>query len=124
MKNNSVRLRLTQTEVARLIESGRVEERIEFGVEPAQQFVYALETAAETEQVRAAIEDNRITIFIPKAQADLWANTSEVGIEADQLLDKDKSLRILIEKDFFCLKPRAGEDAADAFPNPLKDTAC
>jgi len=118
VKNNSVRLRLTQVEVAHFNDSGRVEEVIEFGIEPHQRFIYAIESGAETETMRAAIENNRITILVPKAQADEWTNTARIGIEAEQEIGDGKTLRLLIEKDFACLEPRAGEDDADTFPHP------
>lgn len=118
VKNNSVRLRLTRSEVALFNDSGRVEEVIEFGIEPHQRFIYAIESGAETETMRAAIENNRITILVPKAQADEWTNTARIGIEAEQEIGDGKTLRLLIEKDFACLEPRTGEDDADTFPHP------
>ena len=118
LKNNSVRLRLTQNEIDLFNDSGHVEETIEFGVEPHQQFVYRLESSADTESMRAIFEDNRITIFLPKTQADEWANTRQIGVESSQEIGGGKTLRLLIEKDFACLEPRAGEDDADAFPHP------
>jgi hypothetical protein len=37
-----------------------------------------------------------------------------------QRIGSGKSLAILIEKDFECLKPRAGDDPTDLFVNPAK----
>ncbi len=123
VKNNSVRLRLTQSEVALFNDSGRVEEAIEFGIEPHQRFVSALETNGETEMMRAAIENNRITIFVPKMQAEEWTQTARVGMEAEQEIG-GKTLRLLIEKDFACLESRAGDDDADTFLHPLQGKVC
>ncbi len=113
-----MRLRLSQTEVARFAETGRVEEAIEFGLEPYQQFVYAIETDFEIKGIQAKFENNRITVFVPKLQADEWTRTAQVGMEAEQIIGDVKTLRLLIEKDFACLEPRAGEDERDAFPHP------
>lgn len=125
MKNNSVRLRLTQGELARFAETGRVEEAIEFGIEPPQRFIYALETDSEAKNARATLENNRITVFLPKRQADAWTRTAQVGIEVEQSIgDGGKTLRLLIEKDFACLEPRKGEDDADTFPHPLEAKTC
>lgn len=124
VKNNSVRLRLTQVEVAHFNDSGRVEEAIEFGVEPHQRFVYAIESGAETETVRAILGNNRITIFVPKQQADEWTNTAQIGIENEQTIGGGKTLRLLVEKDFACLEPRADETDADTFPHPPENTVC
>ena len=117
-------MRLTQGEVARFARSGRIEEAIEFGIEPHQRFVYALETGAETETLRATIKDNSITVFVPKIQADEWTQTARVGMEVEQQIGGGKTLRLLIEKDFACLEPRAGDDDADTFPHPLENTVC
>lgn len=124
MKNNAVRLRLTRGEVARFAEAGRVEEAIEFGLKPFQQFVYALRSDAEIKEVQAIIENNRITVFVPEARADEWANTNKTGIETEQALGGGKTLRLLIEKDFACLEPRPGEDDRDTFPHPLEGGIC
>jgi len=124
VKNNSVRLRLTQTELTRFAAGGRVEEAIEFGLEPRQHFIYALETTADVETVSAAFENSRITVFVPKARAEEWTRTGQVGIEAEQPVGRGKTLRLLIEKDFACLEPRAGEDERDAFPHPSEGKAC
>jgi hypothetical protein len=124
VKNNSVRLRLTQGELARFNASGQVEEAIEFGVEPHQRFVYRLESSPEIAIMQATIENNRIRIFVPKQQADKWSQTGQVGIEFEQAIGNGKTLRLLIEKDFACLEPRAGDDDKDAFTHPLKDKTC
>lgn len=124
MKNNSVRLRLTQTEIERFAAAGRVEEKIEFGPEPYQQIVYALESDSETEEIQAFIESNRITILLPETQAQEWTRTAQVGMENEQNIGGGKTLQLLIEKDFACLEPRAGEEDEDTFPHPLEGKAC
>jgi hypothetical protein len=119
LRNNSLRLRLTQTETARFVESGRIEEIIEFGVEGGQRFVYAMEWKDELEQIHAVLENNQIIVRVPKEQADRWVETSQIGMETDQETGGGKTLHILIEKDFACLEPRPGEEDSDAFPHPL-----
>lgn len=124
MKNNSVRLRLTQSEVATFAATGQVKEKIEFGLEPFQQLIYALESDAELKEIKALIENNRITIFVPRAEANEWTNTAQIGLEYEQKIGGGKLLRVLIEKDFACLEPRLGENETDAFPHPLEGKAC
>jgi hypothetical protein len=94
-------------EVAQLAEDGRVEDAITFG---PTKLVYAL---ALGDALAATYEASRILVTVPSERGRAWADSDEVGIERD-----DGALRILIEKDFACLKPRSGEDDADAFPNP------
>jgi hypothetical protein len=122
IRGNSVRLRLTQSEVARFGEVGLVEEIVEFGALPEQQMIYALEAAADGENVGAAFENNRLRVSIPRIQAEKWVNSNQMGIEAEQTVNGGKRLRILIEKDFACLDTRPGEDDADAFPHPAGKT--
>ena len=124
MKHNSVRLRLGQKEVARLDAEGRVEEIIEFGLNPENTLVYALESAPEESEIRASFEKNRITVFVPRAAVEKWARSEQVELETAQKISGGKSLKILIEKDFACRTPRAGEDDSDAFPHPAEGKKC
>jgi hypothetical protein len=119
MRGNSIRLRLKKSEVEEFGANGCVEETIEFGAEENECFVYALASSENIETVRAAFENNRMTIFLPKAQAEEWTRTNQVGIGAEQIISGNKTLQILIEKDFACLEERPGEDDADTFPHPL-----
>ena len=54
--------------------------------------------------------------------ADAWIGGNEVGLEAQQSLGPDRTLALLVEKDFKCLQPRPGEESYDGFPNP--NTSC
>jgi hypothetical protein len=105
----TLRLRLSQSEVARIAEGGRVEESVTFA--PGQVLSYALESGPAAD-VTATLEENRIRVTIPAARAVSWAGSDDTGIQS-----ANDSLRILIEKDFQCAHPQ-GEEAADAFPNP------
>jgi len=119
IRGNSIRLRLTRSEVAQFDEKGLIEETIAFNFAPMQQLIYALEKIT-VENVSATFENNRLCIFVPQAQAENWANSNQIGIEAEQLLGENKRLRILIEKDFACSEDRPDEDESDTFPNPLQ----
>lgn len=118
VRGDSLRLRLTQAEVARVGAGERVEESIRFGRGPTERLVYAIMSDGR-ESIRASFATNEICIVLPRTTAREWANGSDISIEAKQPIDDAAALMILVEKDFACLKPRAGEDDADAFPNPL-----
>jgi hypothetical protein len=120
LKNNSIRLRLTQTEVERIASNGSVEETITFGPLPHQSITYALETSMTDPDIHAAIDTNRIAVVVPESIAGSWAATDQVGMEAVQTTGGGDELQILIEKDFKCLEPRSGGDDADTFPHPLE----
>lgn len=113
-----MRLRLGQAEVARVGEGGRVEEAVVFGAAPEARLVYAIEASATTPTIAASYAANVVTVSLPLALARSWAAGDEVGLEAQQAIGGGGVLSILVEKDFACLKPRTGEDDADAFPHP------
>lgn len=124
MKNNSLRLRLSQGEVARFSETGRIAETIEFGLESSRQLIYELEANNQIKEIQATVENNRITVSVPLRQAEEWTTTETVGLKAAPKIGGEKTLQILIEKDFACLEPRPGEDARDAYPHPEAGKGC
>ncbi len=110
IKGNTIRLRLTRTEVAEIGAGHKVREVTEFS--PTSQFSYSLQ-ATNVDAVVAKFDDNCLQINLPQALSVAWAVNDEVGIEADQ-----DQLKIIIEKDFACLSPR-GEEDSDTFEHPM-----
>ncbi len=111
IRGNSIRLRLTKSEVTKLAEQGLVEEKTDFG--NGQFFIYAVTVSGKFESITADFQNGQISIFIPQTVVETWTNGEEVGISAEQGL-----LKLLIEKDFNCLIPRNTEEDADTFPHP------
>ena len=109
--NDSLRLRLSQPEVARLKETGRVETSVTFA--PGQALLYSIETGPDG-AVSATFEQGRIRVHLPAATARQWIDSDQTGVESS-----GSPLHILIEKDYQCLH-KSSPDDADAFPNPLK----
>jgi hypothetical protein len=107
---NSLRLRLSQSEVARLAEHGRVEETVTFA--PGQTLSYAVESGAGSAIV-ATFAANRIRVALPLSVARNWIDSDETGVEGS-----GDGLKVLVEKDFQCLH-RPGEEDPDAYPNPM-----
>ncbi|HEY0429291.1 MAG TPA: hypothetical protein VGC76_16035 [Pyrinomonadaceae bacterium] len=116
LRENSIRLRLLQTEVRRLTETGFVAETITFG--KSQSFVYRLQISDEAKEISADFQNGEITIEIPRNIVDKWINTGRVGLQTEQEFGGDKPLSILIEKDFVCVERPGDTDNADAFPHP------
>jgi hypothetical protein len=116
--DDSLRLRLSQGELEQLRTLGRVEAAIGFGPGPAQQLVYAIVVAPGAQRITATLTEREIVVTLPKAMADAWIGGNEVGLSAEQSLGPDRTLALLIEKDFKCLQPRPGEESYDGFPNP------
>ena len=122
LKGDTIRLRLTQSEVVAVANGDTV---VETTCLP-QPFSYALETSGDEkgdgkgdgkgDRIAAAFADGRMTVTIPAAVATHWAGTEQVSLRG-----REGAVEILVEKDFACLTPREGEDDPDAFPNPLSE---
>lgn len=116
IRGDSLRLRLTRSEVAALLATGHVSERMHL---PAgRHFEYRLVIDALIGAPGALLEQGAIVVRLPKKMAESWARSETVGIEAREANGLDSGLLILVEKDFPCLTPRAHEDDSDAFARP------
>jgi len=120
---DSLRLRLSQTEVKEMLEKGMVKDTIRFGTDAAQQLHYILRKATVS-QVSASFNSNTISVVIPNGLANDWAASNKISIAEFVPINNQEQLKILIEKDFKCLKERPGEEEADLFPNPDIDSKC
>ena len=112
IQGDSLRLRLTQKEVAELRERGRVGSLVEFS--PGQELIYLLEGSRHAKSVTAAFDGQAIRVTVPTHVMTEWAESDQVGIESLSQV----GLRLLIEKDFQCLHGR-GEQDRDAYAHPL-----
>ena len=108
--DNSLRLRLSQSEVAELRDEGRVENTLTFA--PGQTLKYSIERG-EVSAVTASISEGAIRVVTPSGTILGWIASDQTGVEGHT-----DTLSILIEKDFQCLH-RDSEEDAGAFPNPL-----
>ena len=116
IRGNSLRLRVTQTEVTSFAESGAIHDSIEFGAD--SQLTYRLVVDRLIKAPRVDFSDGVISVRIPRQMADDWLVPTEVSLRGEQPLGAGAQLAILVEKDFACLAPREGEDDTDAFPHP------
>jgi len=110
LQRNSVRLRLTRSEVERLRKNGAVEESVHFG---ERALTYRLEGVPQPDPVRARFADGAVIITVAREAADAWCASDEVGIYADAA-----GLLVSIEKDFRCLTRPLDERERDAYPHP------
>jgi hypothetical protein len=117
IRSNSIRYRLTKTDVATLSKSGVIEEHTEFPGGPV--FRYRLEANSGIEDLEAGYEKNTITIYIPQKMLMGWADSETVGFEHTLDLPNGRKLFLLIEKDFVCLDHTL-EDQSDNYENPNK----
>ena len=115
IKGNSLRLRLTRSEIANFGEEGLLEEKTEFI--NGTFFSYTLQRKPGIDKLEAMFIGNRISIFVPETMAHEWTTTDIVGFENKMDIGDGKQLFLLIEKDFVCLD-NTFEDQRDNFPNP------
>jgi hypothetical protein len=116
--DDSIRLRLTVSEVASVARGATVESRTRF---PAATLDYALRVA-DVARITASFDAGCITVTLPQAVASRWANGNDVSLHGEQETASG-ALRILVEKDFTCVEPRDGEDQTDLYPNPKSAAA-
>jgi hypothetical protein len=115
IKGDSLRLRVAPSEVVWLMETGRIEETIHFGMEEDARLTYALEVA-DMDAIAVRHEGTRVAVVLPAAMARRWAEGVEVGLYGGVGVSSGW-LEIAVEKDWACLDKSDGENA-DAFPNP------
>ncbi len=113
-RENSIRLRLAQPDVAKLLEYGVVEERVEFP--GGSVLAYRLESTSSSVP-DAAYTNGTVTVRFPKDAIAAWADPAEVALSAECQIGSG-TLQLLVEKDYRCLSPREGEDEQGLFPNP------
>jgi hypothetical protein len=115
--DNTIRLRVTKSELTHVAEHGWVESAVQFGGGAA--LIYRLESGP-ADAPAAGFANGRIVVTLPAGRVAHWAATDEISISGAQALDGGAALEILVEKDFECLEPRPGEDPRDLFDNPKK----
>jgi hypothetical protein len=119
INHNSLRLRLSRSDVERLMQVGVVEESTLLG--GAIPFAYRLLLDSHARDVRTGRYAQGIQVRLPEDIALMWSSSDQVGISAVESHPGGRETTVLIEKDFSCLKPRHGDDDTDTFPNPAAD---
>ena len=119
IKNNSIRLRLTRSEVDALRQDGLVQSKVAFP--GGREFNYMAESSPASVNPGAFLSDKNLTVILPETLVLAWATTEQVSMVGEQLLDDGQRLSILVEKDFACLVPRDDEDDSEMFANPDAD---
>ncbi|MBU2995844.1 hypothetical protein KO500_05335 [Cellulophaga baltica] len=113
IKGNTLRYRLTKSEVEEFCRTGYYKEQTEF---PTTQFMYELK-AGEVNTLEADFSNNTVTVLFPIEATKDWATNSVVGFNNVFKTASDIEIGILIEKDFVCMDETV-EDQSDNYPNP------
>lgn len=120
VRDNSLRLRLTRSEVESIHRDGLVSATLNF---PGNAKIdYLLESSPACVAATAKYANNKISVQLPESEVSEWAISDNVAITAELPLDGPGTLKLLVEKDFACLSPREGEDDVDTFPHPREGT--
>jgi hypothetical protein len=96
LRGNSLRFGVSKTELARLAETGKVEDTVRFSSERAMS--YGIEVRP-TGAVTASLEPMSIVVSLPKSRLDLWLRPEEISVEGSQPVGGGKALQILLEKE-------------------------
>jgi hypothetical protein len=112
IQGNLLRLRLTQNEVACLLDHGLVECALRFP--SGRALAYSVASLPYAAEVSVDYEGDSIFVVLPTAVVTQWAGNSQVSIEGP----RNSGVEILVEKDFQCLHKPSERDP-DAYPNPL-----
>ena len=112
--DDTIRLRLERTEVDAL--GGGTAVACSTHFPGGATFGYRLETGAEV----AAVEFSAgaITVRLPANVLRAWAEDETAVSIRESFELAEGVLAVLVEKDFECLEPRAGENQANRFQNP------
>ena len=111
IKGNSLRYRMSKSDIYRLAKEGYLEDKTNFG---RRELIYVIQKTNDKE-LSAFFDDNVICLQVPGNMIEELDKTDRVGFEG-----KQDDLLLLVEKDFTCLD-NVDEDQSDNYPNPLAD---
>ena len=114
IKGNSVRYRLTRSEVEQFSIAGFLEEKTEF---PNGVLKYRLKAKSGIDNLDAELDNNTITLFFPDDEKSEWYTSDRVGYQNTIKTPGGQPFGLLLEKDFVCLD-KVDEDQSDNYPNP------
>lgn len=117
IRGNSVRYRLTKSEVEQLKVNGFYKEETKFNDATLS---YILQASNDISHLSASFKDNTITIDMPSTDANNWFDLDRIGYQHELVQDNGETLFLLIEKDFVCLDETV-EDQSDNYPHPLEE---
>ena len=115
IKGNSIRYRLTKTEVEKFCKTGCFKETTDFG---DSIFTYVLKSKEDIDTLNAQFRSNTITLFLEKSKSKDWFESKQIGYRNSIVRTNGTTLTLLIEKDFVCMDETI-EDQSDNYPNPL-----
>ena len=117
--DDSIRLRLSRDEVVTADEQGVVEGQTRFP--DGSVFTFALEALENASNPTASYARDRLVVKLPAPKISAWAkDDTAVSLHGELELPLGGQLKLLVEKDFRCVSPRADEDQSNLFRNPAQ----
>jgi hypothetical protein len=114
IKGNSIRYRLTKSEVETFCDNGHYQECTNFGT---KNFTYSIRVKKDIHLLEAEFKNNTITIYVQLDEIKDWASNDNVGFKHKYLTESGTELLLSVEKDFMCMDETV-EDQSDNYPNP------
>ncbi len=118
IENNSLKLRVAQSDPGRLIEADRIETTACLGTDEEATLRHALEDRATAERTKLRYRPGETAVVLSSSRLKPWKESEHVGIYATIGLGIRGSLDILVERDYACLDLSDAENV-DSFPYPL-----
>jgi hypothetical protein len=109
IKSDSLRYRLTRSDVDTLSREGYLEDQINF---PGTPLIYAIQLT-DGQELTSSYIDNKITMSMSRKMILELVDSDRIGFK-----NKNGGLELIVEKDFTCLD-EVDEDQSDNYPNPL-----
>ena len=105
---DSLRIRVSEDELAAFERDGRLEDKTRFG--PGMALTYCLVRDRSATDPRADLEGGTIHIRLPVEDCNTWCTSDEEAIQGRQAIGGEEQLDIAVEKDFswFKRKKRVG----------------
>ena len=99
---DSLRIRVSEDELAAFQRDGRVEDKTRFG--PGMALTYCLVRDQSTTDPRADLNGGAIHIRLPADACNTWCTSDEEAIQGRQAIGGDQQLDIVVEKDLSWFK--------------------
>ena len=115
IRENSIRYRLSRSEVDAFAKEGHIENKTDFGF---ADFVYGIQVLDGIDSLAATYIGNKLTLFVPLTMQKEWTSTDKVGFDSIMNTGPGKTLSLLLEKDWACID-KSDEDQSDNFENPV-----
>lgn len=123
VKGNSLRFRVAQSELAKLMAGERIEQTIYFSPAEDSRLTYVLEHKSSSFSTTLRYQPHEVAIVLSTADLKAWGESIQVGIYAAADLGAHGVLDLLVEKDFACLDLSDAQNI-DTFPNPNAEAVC